>query len=180
MKASFFTWTMPEGETEPLLSTKWCCFCSLSGFNVCVVYAPGLGSTLKMRCPSCLHCPSAACEYDSVYGSCVHKGISKKNVIKSVKELRKLISLLLLIVCSALSSYPQDKAIHTTKAAAPGPIRVQAQWCDEGVPAGRLFKAHPDRAPPVGPGPQVAQGPPSGPPLRPEAGQRRSDHWGLF
>lgn len=96
--------------------------------------------------------------------------------MKSVKELRKLSSLLLLIVCSALSSYPQDKAIHTAEAAAPGPIRVQAQRCDEGVPAGRLFKAHPDGAPPVGPGPQVAEGSPSGPPVCPEAGQRRSDH----
>lgn len=46
--------------------------------------------------------------------------------MKSVKELRKLISLLLLIMCSALSSYPQDKAIHPAEAAAPGPIRVQA------------------------------------------------------
>ncbi len=77
------------------------------------------------------------------------------------------------------SLLPQDKALHSVAAPAPGPSRVQAQWRDEGVPGGRPFTADPDGAPPLSAGPQAAEGPPGGPALRPEAGRGRCDHQGL-
>lgn len=70
----------------------------------------------------------------------------------------------------------QDKALHAVTAPAPGPTRVQAQRCDEGVPAGRPSTPDPDGAPPISAGPQVTEGPPGGPALRTEAGRGRGDH----
>lgn len=77
------------------------------------------------------------------------------------------------------SLLPQDKALHSVAAPAPGPSRVQAQRRYEGVPGGRPITADPDGAPPLSAGPQATEGPPSGPALHPEAGQGRCDHQGL-
>lgn len=63
-KDSFSTWTMPEGEMERCRRTLDIIIVKLHivvSFP-CHMFRSGLGSTLKMRCPSWLPCLSAACE----------------------------------------------------------------------------------------------------------------------
>lgn len=76
--------------------------------------------------------------------------------------------------CSVIA--PQNKELHAAAAQAAVPPWVQAERRHEGVPGEGRLAARPDRASPLGAGPQAAEGPAGGAALHPETGEGQSRH----
>ncbi|CAF89421.1 unnamed protein product, partial [Tetraodon nigroviridis] len=114
----------------------------------------GLGSTPRMRFPSCPRCPSAACE-------CL---LERWRILETTQEEK------------AVFDVPQNQELHAAAAPPAVPSRVQAERCHAGVPGEGRPTASPHRASPPGAGPQAAEGAAGGAALHPEAGQGQSRH----
>lgn len=149
-------WDVHPGSTIPVLhvSVMWCSPVVSAFLYLClgILNCNGFLSKLKMLTK-------------------IHQAVLKDHwfvfILKWIETKTKSSSV---YPAFTLPFLPQDKELHPRAAPAPSPTRVQAQRRDEGISGGRPFAADPDRAPPLSAGPQVTEGPPSGPALHPEAG----------
>lgn len=167
-KDSFSTWTTPEGETKHATVTLKIIIMEFCFVVLCPhrILCSGLGSTLKMRCPSWHRYLSVACKCNVRECSVLVLIFKRSKNISGGKWVSALLP-------------PQDKELHSVAAPTPGTTGVQAQWCDEGVPGERPFTTDCHGAPPLSAGPQVTEGPAGGAALHPEAGRGQGYHQGL-